>query len=78
MLFRSNRSSDPVSLRLGLLWEHCLGRPASEDEQKMIQQLYDGLVFESRGENEGRVDEAHIWVVVARTLMNLDEMVTRP
>jgi hypothetical protein len=76
--------------RLRHAFRLCVGRAPTENEQVMLQRLFDGLLQSCRANPEGAarlagaapaagtdVAEAGAWVALARALLNLDEFVTR-
>ncbi|MFM8572143.1 MAG: PSD1 and planctomycete cytochrome C domain-containing protein [Pirellula sp.] len=74
----SSGGAETVSQRLRDLWLHCLGRVPSEIELQVLRELYDRVELENRQKNRGAIDNDHIWFVLTRTVLNLDEIVTRP
>jgi hypothetical protein len=74
----SSGGVETVSQRLRDLWLHCLGRVPSEIELQVLRELYDRVELENRQKNRGAIDNDHIWFDLTRTVLNLDEIVTRP
>jgi mono/diheme cytochrome c family protein len=58
------------------LWKHCLGREPTAQEVVVLEQLLHDLVEESKGVGASE-EPLDVWFVMARTVLNLDEMVTR-
>jgi hypothetical protein len=76
--------------RVGAAYRICLARGPSSGEALLIDQLYQGLLAEARAHPEAAAKlvgprppakadpaDAAAWVALARTLLNLDEFVTR-
>ncbi len=81
---------DCVEMRLALAFRLCLAREPTEQELSILQQLHDRLLEECEADPEAarwfagealpegiEPAEAATWVGLARTILNLDEFVTR-
>ncbi|CAN5874770.1 PSD1 and planctomycete cytochrome C domain-containing protein [soil metagenome] len=79
-----------VEMRLARAFQLCLSRDPTEDELSILQKLHDGLLEHCRANPESarllagepapegvEPAEAAVWVALARTILNLDEFVTR-
>jgi mono/diheme cytochrome c family protein len=60
-------SLDP-RVRIQQMWIGCLGRQPKPQELQVLEDLYDRLVIANTTE---------VWFVIARSILNLDEMITR-
>jgi hypothetical protein len=79
--------SGSVEERAGYLFRRCVARPPSPDELALITRYYHAQKkrFEAKeldaaalaGAGEGDVNERAAWTALARTLLNLDEVIAR-
>lgn len=71
----------PASLaprqRITGLWYHCMGRAPTTKEVQVLEDLYYQLAAEKSAHATDATDALDVWLVMARTILNLDEMVTR-
>jgi hypothetical protein len=63
--------------RILRLWHHCLGRSPTANEVQVLEELYQRLAAEKASRALDTTDNLDIWFVMTRTILNLDEMVTR-
>jgi cytochrome c553 len=70
-------SSLDVKQRIAQLWYHCVGRSATAKEAQVLEELYQQLATEKASQSVDASKELDEWFVMARTILNLDEMVTR-
>ena len=76
---------DQTKERLTFAWKSCLGRNPTEEELARSAKLFGELrsLYEAKPEEAGKLAgkgataESAAWVALARTLLNLDEFVTR-
>ncbi|MFO1497553.1 MAG: PSD1 and planctomycete cytochrome C domain-containing protein [Verrucomicrobiota bacterium] len=86
----AERPGTSTAARIAYGFECCLARPASAEEQKELTRLYErikGIYYQnpaagvdvagSRALRDLSAPEAAAYAVVARTILNLDEVVTR-
>ena len=77
----SKHSQHPISLvpqqRIVRLWSHCLGRSPTPNEVQVLEDLYQLLAAEKASRALDTTDSLDVWFVMTRTILNLDEMVTR-
>ena len=73
----SQQASHDVRNRLEQMWNHCLGRLPITKEIQVLQELYQQLVEEQNSNAADASVLSDVWFVLARTVLNLDEMVTR-
>ncbi len=70
-------SSLDVRQRIDQLWYHCVGRSPSTNEVQVLEELYQQLATEKAALTSSAPEVLDVWFVMARTILNLDEMVTR-
>ncbi len=65
--------------RLERLWRACLGRDPESDEMAILEDLFRrmSILHRSEGREIPLATKEYIWFLMARTLLNLDEVMTR-
>ncbi|MFO0941882.1 MAG: DUF1553 domain-containing protein [Pirellulales bacterium] len=66
------RSEEDTAVALSEMWKHCLGRTPTDDELQQVQRLYVDL-----NSRTNSADKSEVFFLIARTIINLDEMTTR-
>ncbi len=70
-------SSLDVRQRITRLWYHCVARAPTSNEVQVLEELYQQLATEKAAQPIDMPEPLDAWFVIARTILNLDEMVTR-
>lgn len=73
----SEKADESPRQRIEQLWRHCLGRQPTMQEIEILEDLYRQLVAAQSSDGTGETDFSKVWFVLARTVLNLDETVTR-
>ncbi|MFO0944042.1 MAG: DUF1553 domain-containing protein [Pirellulales bacterium] len=63
--------SEVDSSRIENIFRRCLTRPPQPDEMQQLQQFVNL-------QRERKVDEAKVWIMLSRAMINLDEAITHP
>ena len=76
-----SKNSTFVSLdrrhRIVRMWHHCMGRLPTTSEVQVLVELHQQLEAEKLSRGLDATNTLDVWFVMARTILNLDEMVTR-
>lgn len=80
--------NEPMEVRLRYLFQRCATRPPNSDELGLLSRFFETQKrrFENKeldakaiaGEGEGDINERATWTVLARSILNLDETITKP
>ena len=73
----SEKLGESPSQRIEKMWRHCLGRLPTSQEIEVLAELYRQLVAAQSSDRIGETDSSKVWFALARTVLNLDETVTR-
>ena len=63
--------------RIVRMWRHCMGRLPTKSEVQVLEELHQQLEAEKLLSGSDATNTLDVWFVMARTILNLDEMVTR-
>ncbi len=63
--------SETDSTRIENIFRRCLTRPPATDELERLQKFVDL-------QRDRKIDEAKVWIMLSRAMMNLDEAITHP
>jgi hypothetical protein len=73
----SEKRDESPRQRIEQMWRHCIGRLPTMQEIEVLEELYRKLVTAQSSDGNGETDFLELWFVMARTVLNLDETVTR-
>jgi hypothetical protein len=73
----SEKGDESPRQRIEQMWRHCIGRLPTMQEIEVLEELYRKLVTAQSSDGNGETDYLKLWFVMARTVLNLDETVTR-
>ncbi len=73
----SEKANESQRQRIEQMWRHCIGRRPTMQEIEVLEELCRELVAAQSSEGTGETDFSKVWFVLARTILNLDETVTR-
>ncbi len=73
----SERADESPRPRIEQMWHHCIGRLPTMQEIEVLEELYWKLIAAPSSDGSGETDLSKVWFVLARTVLNLDETVTR-
>jgi len=73
----SEKADESPRQRIVKMWCHCIGRQPTMQEIEILEELYRQLVATQSSDGTDETDFSKVWFVLARTVLNLDETVTR-